>query len=236
MDDQERGRPLAAAALLEVAQAAAGQANPERMLEALAGSGFLDGLVRRLEHKWGAKLPRIEIDDCVANAVDSAYAAVRSGRSVQNLGAWLWKAANNMADDRWRSDYRLRHGSTEAVPDLADDAIPDVERRTRDDLAEHRRAEAIRWARQLLPRIGQGQIVAVMELVVDAVERGLPDMPAAAIAEAIGISADAARTLLSRGLERLKREAQRAGIEFPEDLGQIELDRDDADNVDEMEG
>jgi hypothetical protein len=147
------------------------------MLECLAASKFLDGLVTRLEKKWGA-LPRTEIEDCVAFAVDDLYAAISSGTHVRDLEGWLWKVANNKADDAWRNDYRIREGCSDELPEGADESTTDAERARLDDLAEHRRSEAIRFARGLIPRIGQGHIVPVMELLIDAVERGLPDLPA----------------------------------------------------------
>jgi DNA-directed RNA polymerase specialized sigma24 family protein len=134
--------PRPAADLFEVAQAAAQQGRPDRMLEALDGSGFLDGLVRRLERKWGSQLPRAEIEDCVAGSVDNAYDAIRTGRSIRNLGAWLWKVADNAADDRWRGDYRLRYSSTEEVPERLDRGVPDKERAAADELADQR---IVRW-------------------------------------------------------------------------------------------
>ena len=81
-----------------------------------------------------------------------------------------------------------------------------------------RRHEALRLAREMLPRIGTGQIVDVMELLIDAAEHGVPDLPAVSIAETLAISEAAARTLMSRGLARLRREAEKAGVQFPEEI------------------
>ena len=204
--------------LFTVARKAAEDRQPDRMIEALAASGFLDGLVRRLDAKWG-QLPRMDIEDAVAQAVDGAYDAITQGRAIRSLGAWLWKAANNQADNRWRDDHSLRaagDGDIGGIP--SETPLTDAERLHWEELAEHRRAEAIRFARRLLPKIGQGQVVSVMELVIDAVEHGVPDLSPADIGDALGISSDAARTLLGRGFSRLRREARRDGIAFPDDL------------------
>lgn len=204
--------------LLAVARHAAESHQPDRMIEALVASGFLDGLVRRLEAKWG-QLPRMDIEDAVAKAVDGAYEAITQGRAIRSLGAWLWKAADNQANDRWRDDHSLRaagDGDIDGIP--GDPPQTDTERLHQEELADHRRSEAIRLARRLLPRIGQGQVVSVMELVIDAVEQGVPDLSPADIGDALGISSDAARTLLGRGFSRLRREAIREGIAFPDDL------------------
>src|SRR5688572_17625317 len=98
-DDPELTTPRAPTGdeLLLIAQAEAQAGRPVGMLEALGRSGFLDGLVRRLERQWAGRLPRPEIEECVGAAVDSAYHAVSNGRHVANLGAWLWKAAANIA-------------------------------------------------------------------------------------------------------------------------------------------
>jgi DNA-directed RNA polymerase specialized sigma24 family protein len=220
-----------AAQHLQNARTAAQQGLPDVMLEELTRSGFLDGAVHGLERKWSGQLPRTEIEDAVAVAVDSAYATLRQGKPIRELGAWLWKAADNEANDRWHHEYARRQDSDGETPGTASEAISDDARAAQDGLADHRRAEALRWARRLLPRIGQGQVVAVMEVLIDAVEKGVTDLPAAVIADTLGINEDAARTLLSRGLSRLKREAQREGISFPEDLGEIEQDLEGADGA-----
>ena len=78
-------------------------------------------------------------------------------------------------------------------------------------------------ARELIPRIGDGQIVDVMELVIDAAAQRLPDLPAASIGESLGISEGAARKLVSRGLKRLRREAERAGVTMPTDIPETQM-------------
>ena len=69
----------------------------------------------------------------------------------------------------------------------------------------------------------------VMELVIDAAAQGLPDLPSAEIAEALGISEGSARKLVSRGLQRMRREAERAGVEMPEDLPETRMDEEGED-------
>ncbi len=213
---------------LEVARQAAAAGQPDRMLEALVASGFLDGLTRRLENDWRGRLPRPEIEDCVAIAVDRAYDAVARGRPVRNLGAWIWKAASNKAVDRWNDDYELR--AVVEFDSLVDRrADPEVDPDSEQRLAEFRAKEAVRVARLLLPRIGQGQIVDVMTLVIDAVEQGLEDLSPSAIGETLALSASAVRSLLSRGFERLEREARREGITLPEAVPGIVRDDDPED-------
>ena len=215
--------------LLEAAHSAAARREPGQMIEALAASGFLDGLVRRIAKKW-EHLPRSEVEECVARAVDSAYDAIAQGRQVRNLGSWLWKAADNTASDCWYEEYALR-STDDAMQTVA--SIPPIsppERRRSDIVADKKRGEAIRLARGLLPRIGQGQVVNVMGLIIDAVEREIQDLSPAEIGDALGITGDAARTLVRRGFERLEREARRDGIELPKDL--FDSNGDEVDNDD----
>ncbi len=203
--------------LLDIAQKAAVAKDVLGMVEALHASGYLDGLVRRIRAKW-SDLPREDVRDCVAEAVNSVYEAVTDGRRVGQLGAWLWKTADNLANDRWRDDYQGRR-SVDNLPEQEDcQGLDDDERARLDTLADHRRSEAVRLARRLLPKVGQGQVVAVMEIVIDTVEAGLPDLSAEAVGETLGITTAAARALMSRGLERLRRAARDEGIEFPEQM------------------
>jgi DNA-directed RNA polymerase specialized sigma24 family protein len=230
-DDQPKGAGGAGRGidLLEVARQAAAERQPERMLEALEASRFLDGLTHRLEGRWRGRLPRLEIEQCVAVAVDAAYAAVADGKPVRSLGAWIWKVAWHKCVDRWSDEYEARSSADpEGLSEPADEAVTE----DADRLADYRTAEAIRLARTLLPRIGQGQIVNVMAVVIDAVEQGIADLPPAAVAEAVGLSIDAVRSLMSRGFERLAREARRAGITLPKALPALVGDASDDDVCD----
>ena len=211
--------------LLQTATEAAGRGDPIEMIEALMASGLLDGLVRRLERQW-PDMQTGEIDDCVALAIESAFTAVLAGKTIRNLGGWLFKVSQNAAQDRWKAHYSERVWDEEAVERLvAQDKEDDGIREEREALDDYRMAEAVRLARELLPRIGEGQIISVMELVIDAVEQGLPEFPASEIAETLGISEGSARKLLSRGFERLTREAERAGYELPACLPETLADK-----------
>ena len=84
----DRPRPSATATahdraqdLLIVAQNAANARDAKAMAEALAASGYLDGLVRRLERRW-PNLPREDVEDCIGEAVNGAFEAVSAGRTV----------------------------------------------------------------------------------------------------------------------------------------------------------
>ena len=214
-----------AAELLERARQAVNRGDIVETLRALTASRYLDGLTRRLQKKWGRSLPWTEVDGCIAQAVDAVCAAVFHGRIIRNLGAWLWKSADKIADDKWRFDYDRRAAfDDDTVPDTPDTEETDREREERHEIEESQRREAIRLARELLPQIGGGQILDVMELVIDAAEDRLPDLPASSIAEALDISKNAARTLVSRGMKRLRRLAEQKGVEIPTSLPETDTD------------
>ena len=198
--------------LLLVAQDAARARDAVGMVAALQASGYLAGLVGRLQRQW-PRLPREEVDDCVADSVSRAYEAVGQGQRILQLGGWLWKAAYNKAADRWES-VRLQRSIDD---DLADPSVVrmDPGQRIRaEEEAVQLRSEAIQLARRLLPKVGHGQVLAVTQLLIEAVEAGEPDLPAEVVADTLGITAAAARALMSRGLERLHRAARHEGIEF----------------------
>ena len=202
-------------ALLEQAREAARRGQPHRMIEALTLSGFTAGLLRRFQSQW-PRMPRSEIEEHIARAVDDAYAALSAGRRVTNLTAWIFKASHNRIHDHWRSDFSRRVDNPDVLDEVAAPTpLTDGERAEHEREAEGHRLEAIRLARGLLPKIGQGQVVDVMSVVIDAVEAGVADLSPADVAQATGTSPDAARALISRGFNRLARAARDAGIELP---------------------
>ena len=225
--DKERAQKTGATELL-AAQHAVNQGDVVELLRALAASGYLDGLTRRLQKRWSGSLPWTEVDDCIAQSVDAAYAAVTRGRAIRSLGAWLWKSADKIANDRWRIDYGRRvEFNDDTLPAAFDENETECDREKRQELEDMRRREGIRIARVLLPQIGSGQVRDVMELVIDAADDGLPDLPASSIAEALGISSNAARTLVSRGMNRLRRIAEQEGVEAPTDLPDTEAEEEE---------
>ena len=199
--------------LLERAQQAVNQGDVVSMLSNLFASKFVDGITRRLQSEWGASLPSAVINDCIAFSIDSAIEAVTGGRQIRNLGAWLWKAACNIAADTWRNDYAKRVPIVDNIATSDSDSYEtDSEKRERQEAAESQRREAIRIARSLLPQVGRGQVRDVMELLIEAAEQRTPDLPPSFIADSLGISDNAARALVSRGLSRMRRLAEEHGF------------------------
>ena len=200
------------------AEFAAVNYQPKVMIKALFVSGFIDGLVRRLVSRW-KKLPSHEIEVCVAEAVLNAFIKVSGNGRISNLGGWLWKSAFNNAYMCWQKHYKGRASKNIDVENYQDaDSFYTVEDEYTDERREEIRREAVRLARSLILRIGGGQIEDVMEMVIDAVDKGISDLSPQEIGDALGISPDSVRQLLSRGFNRLRREAQKDGIELPDVL------------------
>lgn len=203
--------------LLAQAQAAARRGDAAGMIEALMASGFLDGLVRKIEFAYSG-LDRSDVEDAVAAAAGDAFDAIRSGRAVTQIGGFLNRAATNRAIDRWERDYVPRRSVDNLAEGSTDDGLDDEERSRADALADHRRDEAIRLARRLLPKVGQGQVLDVMTMVIDAVAARDTDFSPEVVADVLGITQDSARKLMSRGLDRLRRAAIAEGIELPDEI------------------
>ena len=181
--------------------------------------GLRNGLIRHLQRK----LPFVGQEDVFAESVteeafDQLIDAVSRGLSITNPSAWMYKVTWRIAQRRLQMTESISH-DRESVIDILHGGLTNP-----DTIAykEHQHAAlvkvALNHAHRLLPRIGTGQVLRVMDLFLEAVESGIADLPPSVIADTIGISVPHARTLLHRGLSRLRREAAREGIELPSDL------------------
>jgi DNA-directed RNA polymerase specialized sigma24 family protein len=211
--------------LLNYAVAAAVRNDPAAYLKALAASHVLDGIIRGLEHKWpGMDWDTVYHAVAVA-AADALYNKLAGGGAVRSPGGYLWKAAENtllkLHEERKQHEQfdetRLDHSRESPRPATAD----------RGDL----RAEALRMARSLLPRLGEANIQLVMSFIFDCLEKGEIELDNQDIANATGLTAESVRRLKSRGFQRLRREARRAGITLDQGISD-ELTEQDAENPD----
>ncbi|MFP2925147.1 RNA polymerase sigma factor [Pyxidicoccus sp. 3LG] len=194
--------------LLQRAVAAAAAGLPAEYFTALAASHALDGLVGKMRKRW----PRMDEDTvhhAVAEAVDSLLVKLSGGGVVSSPLAYLFKAAFNQLA-KTHEARQLEVAYDDEDKDYAtDDRAPQRDR-------EALRSEALRFARSLLPRLGEQNIQRVMGFILECVERGEFHVDNELISEATGLSLLSVRRLKSRGFQRLRREAEREGIELGE--------------------
>jgi RNA polymerase sigma factor (sigma-70 family) len=199
---------------LERAKQAALAGDATVFVEALFNSRLPDALTWRLR----SQLPEDDVAAVIAEGITSAYAALRDRGDRIDLGSWLSKVCYN----KTRARYASRKKVTFLEPaDLERESVrrtpftpPDLqfEQAEHEETAARRRIEAIQIARNLLPRIGEDNIQRVMSVVLDAVEQGSVDLSYSEIADAVGLTEATVQRLVSRGFERLEREAKRDGL------------------------
>lgn len=181
----------------------------------LLASYVLDGITRTLQNKW----PQMEgsvIEAVVAEAADVLYEAIAEGRVIAVPEGFLWKAAHNKLLKRHQAGLSVRVSFDESAEDhnRSDESSVDGPER------EAMRNEAIRFARSVLPRLGQTTIVQVMSVIIDCVEKGELYIDNQFIADTLGLTKETVRKAKHRGFKRLEREAQRHGIEFVDEIAE----------------
>ena len=194
-----------------------------RPLWTIWADGSVDGLRKKLIAYVRRKFPYASrgnefAEDVVGEAFDSAVRVLSKGRTIHYFAAWFYKTVRLIAAKRIEHASILHeHGREVAAalhPGLRKDVI----------LEEHEQRDAaflekaLEHATDLAPRIGTGQVREVMNLFLEAIRNDVVDFPPARIAEILGISEPQARTLLHRGLNRLRREAEREGINLPSEF------------------
>jgi DNA-directed RNA polymerase specialized sigma24 family protein len=214
--DAERSRQARLRQETEIQRAtqAAIAGDPATLIEALYTSGLLDGIAWRLR----SQLPEDDVDFIISEAIRCTYQAIHLGRQEIDLASWLCKTCYNMAGARYAmrknvvflesSDLDRRQQTLGRREFTTEHTNPEEQEEER----EKRRIAAVQIARSLLPKIGEENIQRVMAVVLDAVEQDVVDLPHRAIAEAVGLSVGTVQRLVSRGFERLEREAKREGL------------------------
>jgi RNA polymerase sigma factor (sigma-70 family) len=208
---------------------ASGEPDALATIQQLFEDGFVDGLVRRLDRGWSL-LDRGDVEDVVSDALLALYETMAAARKVGSAEAYVFKVAANRAKARYDEIKDRGSYDEELLEDPKSDALPQpglVDLRT----------EALRIARQLLPRLGQSTIQRVMGLVFEAVEADLADISPSEIAEVLGLSSSVVRQTLHRGFQRLQRIAQEEGLQlnFEDVLGDdtFLLDNQEVDDDDD---
>lgn len=223
MDARREARRREQEKELKRAKYAASSGDPEGAVAALHGSSYLKGLTINIKNKWSS-LPGADIEDAVAEAIQTFYFSVKDGKKITNIGAYLWKAVDNGANKVHKGRDREKT-KDEKLEYLHEGFSPSVHRESafweaeQDDESEEldqerTLTEAIATARRLLPRLGQVNVQRVMAYIIEVVEEDpyLIDIPNSDIAEALGMSVDAAKQSKSRGFRRLTSIAKEEGL------------------------
>jgi DNA-directed RNA polymerase specialized sigma24 family protein len=201
--------------LLASAKKAAAAGHLGRMLEALHRSFVLDGLTNRIASKWRS-LSRDEVELIIAEAVDILYEAIRKGKKVSNLVAYLWKTSDHKACDYYRTQQQNRKTLTsdelEQIPDPSTKIEDELDSCTQELDWEEKRSQVIAIVRSLLPRLGQHNVQNVMSCILDALAADCMDISNAEIAEALGLTLDVVRQSKKRGFDRLERIVREEGL------------------------
>ncbi len=181
----------------------------------------VDGLRQRLVRHIRRRFPSFSgatdfADDVGAEAFDSAVSVLSSGRRIRSPDAWFYKAVRRIGGRRLRDAEALRERGHDLVSALCPSPSDDTAVAERDAHRTELVDRTLTHATGLLPKVGTGQVREVVELFLEAVRADLPDYPPSAIADTLGVSEPQARTLLHRGLTRLRREAEREGLALPD--------------------
>jgi DNA-directed RNA polymerase specialized sigma24 family protein len=204
-ESSEGGDRVEVDALRAAAEAAA-KGNAWAAVEILWGSPVLDGVIRRISRRW-PWLPDDDVNRAAAEAFEALHAAILAGDTIRDPVHWLSYVARNKAAQIMRERAREVPHDPSRVLQWDHGGEPEVIL-----AAEERRARAVAHARRLLPRLGQANVQAVMTIVIEAVERQVPSLSIAEIAEALGQSQPTVKTWYWRGFERLKRLAAEEGL------------------------
>lgn len=194
-------------------------ASNAEQLSPLFESYFIDGLHARLIAYVGKEFPSLShdkeiADEVVTKAFDRAVQAISGRKKIKNISAWFYKTVHFIALDRCKREKTLQDNEATIRTSVYRDGITTLSEED-DDQYENLIREACEIAEKLLPRIGTGQVFLVMDLFLKAIKSDMMDYQPKDIAEALGIGEPQARTLLHRGLTRLNREAEKAGVTLP---------------------
>lgn len=217
--------------LVNEAKSSAQKGDAKGMLKAFAESRVLDGIRRRLDFNWSESIHEMDRDQIIGDTVDAFYDAIQKGTSINDVSAWLSKAASNMAVEFF--NVRERHSGLEGDAIQARDEHEPREISQRERNARRRRCLEI--ARGLLPQISVSENVRkVMDFIFDAVEQGVQDLQPIEVARALGLKETSIREWISRGFERLTSRAKEAGYTREEyELIRIEIEDAEGDRNDE---
>jgi DNA-directed RNA polymerase specialized sigma24 family protein len=199
------------------------------MIRDLFASGVVGSLIWKIGQRFHQKLAPSAIQDCVAEAIADAYAELASGKSIKNLVAYIMTAARNNAVDLVAIEGITQSYDQDKLPDRQDPARAEAMEATRLAL----RKLALERARALLPRLGQANLQAVMEVVLDSIENDIVDLTDETIGEITHLLPETVCRLKSRGFARLRRLAEAEGYDlsaYPRAIGPSDRANTDTDD------
>ena len=184
----------------------------------------IDGLKHRLVAYVRRKFPFASYhadefaEDVVSAAFDSAVSSVSGGSRIPNFRAWFYKTVRLIASKRIKNASFEREHEEDILQALHSDSAKSWSLEEREKQEEELLRLALDHARRLLPEVGTGQVRDVMDLFLEAIQNDVVDYQPAAVADTLGITEPQARTLLHRGLGRLRRAAERDGVVLPSEF------------------
>jgi hypothetical protein len=201
--------------LLNVAAEAASRCDERDYFVNLAASHVLDGITHNLELIW----PEVDgsiIETVVAKATEALYAKLANGGTVRLPAGYLWGAANNQLLKLHEAGLAISESFDESLEAHNRDffSTDDEDRPDREEM----RDKAIRFARSVLPSLGQTTVVQVMGFIIDCFEQDEFYIDNQFIAQSLGLTADTVRKAKSRGFQRLQREAKRRGVNLNDEV------------------
>lgn len=194
--------------------------------ELILASPLLDSIPARLERQFG-DLDRAGAEDVFADALEALIVYWEKGGRPDRPDSYLWRTCWNMAQDEVgrRRDLAELDGNRTAAPD-AESLNEEVSRETL-------RREALRVAREALPRIAQERPREALALILDAVERGV-ELTNATLGERLGVTSANARKLRERAFKRLEEALAHMGAYLTLQWA-FELEEREADGQDDQE-
>ena len=193
----------------------------------------MDGLHRRLSNallrNWrGTEFAADFVDDCICQSLLETANALLAGRQIKNLRAYVLKAADRKLYNAVLHQRTMRDEQQLVATRLHAPLVDQSEAEARSRSEEFAVAKALMVARELLPHVGTGRVIEVLEVFLEAVEQGIPDLPASSVADTLGLSPSEVRSLLHRGLTRMRRAAAERGITLPQALHPAQFDHYDS--------
>lgn len=194
--------------------------------ELLLASPLLDAIPRKLVSQF-RDLDFAAAEDVFADALDVLIVHWQKGGRPDRPDAYLWRTCWNKAQDEVERRGRFDEFDDDGHGGPDEDEPAGGPNPSRDVL----RREALRVAREALPRIAQERPREVMALILDAVEAHV-ELSNAELGERIGVTTANARKLRERGFKRLEGALASMGAHLSLQWA-FELDEQEYDDEDE---